>query len=146
MILLDSNILLYATFDWFPEHVRAKAWLDDTLSDAMHVGLPWATSLSFARIASNPRVFQAPLSVGRAWKQVEFWLAQKNVFVPEPGERHADILGKWMGHIVKTAKAVPDAHLAALAVEHGLLLCSADRDFAKYPGLRWLNPLDEPSI
>jgi uncharacterized protein len=143
MILLDSNLLLYATMSSFEQHPRAKIWLDRTLRESARVGLPWATALGYVRLASNPRVFVRPLSVTSAWGAVSTWFDQPSVFVPEAGEQHRRVLGAWMGTIVTNAKAVPDAHLAALAVEHGLVLFSADRDFAKFPGLRWRNPLDD---
>lgn len=97
--------------------------------------------LAFVRLVSNPRIFEQPLPVARAWAQVEAWLRVPTTWIPAPTPRHSEILGRWMTGTVTRANLVPDAHLAALAIEHGLLLCSSDKDFARFPGLRWMNPL-----
>lgn len=143
MILLDANLLLYAGVSSLPEHERARTWLEAQLSARVRVGVPWVSSLAFLRIACNPRVFERPASVARAWQQVAHWLDSPTAFVPEAGERHRDIIAGWIPAVVTTSKVVPDAHVAALAVEHGLVLCSTDGDFARFPGLRWHNPLDQ---
>ena len=141
MFLIDANLLIYAQVAGTAEHPAAKRWLDERLSGSQRVGLPWPSLLTFLRLVTNPRVFERPESVTRAWRQVGQWLARPNVWVPQPGERHAEVLGPLLVHAGGRANLVPDAHLAALALEHGLTLCSADRDFARFPGLRWENPL-----
>ncbi len=141
MILLDANLLLYAGVSSLPEHERTRRWLEAQLAARVRVGVPWVSALAFLRIACNPRVFERPASVARAWQQVERWLECPTVFVPEAGERHRAIIDAWIPAVVTTSKVVPDAHVAALAVEHGLTLCSTDGDFARFPGLRWQNPL-----
>jgi hypothetical protein len=103
--------------------------------------MPWPSLLAFVRIATNPRIFPHPVSVQQAWEQVEVWRACDVVWSPSPTERHAGILAKLLGGPGISGDLVPDAHLAALAIEHGLELCSSDRDFARFPGLRWTNPL-----
>jgi hypothetical protein len=105
------------------------------------VGLPWPSLLGFVRLVTNPRVFERPEEVGAAWRQVESWLDCPSVWVPLPTERHREILGPLIARTTGRANLVPDAHLAALAIEHGLLLCSTDGDFARFPDLRWENPL-----
>ena len=124
-----------------PEHERAREWLDGRLNDAPRVGLPWPSLLAFVRLVSNPRIFQRPERVTRAWLQVERWLDVDNAWVPTPTERHAEILARLLQETGEKADLVPDAHLAALAVEHGLTLCSTDGDFARFSDLDWRNPL-----
>lgn len=141
MILVDANLLLYAANRSAPEHARARAWLDSRLGGAGRVGLPWPSLLAFVRIATNPVVLRTPVSPGEAWRQVAEWLATEPAWIPAPGHEHAGILGRFLGEPWMTSRLVPDAHLAALAVEHGLTLCSTDGDFARFGGLRWENPL-----
>lgn len=141
MILVDSNLLLYAHVASFQQHEAARDWLDLQLSKTAPVGLPWPSLVTFVRLVTNPRVFERPERVASAWKQVEDWLDQPPVWIPSPGERHREILGELLtGQSVK-GNLVPDAHLAALAIEHGLILASVDGDFARFPGLKWQNPL-----
>lgn len=144
MILVDANLLLYATLSSYDEHARARCWLDTQLSGSDPVGLPWTSLLAFMRIATNPRLFPRPLPMADAWAQVRAWRAQPCVFSPVPGANHEQLLDELMGVTVVTARLLTDAHLAALAMGHGLRLCSADADFARFPGLRWMNPLATP--
>jgi toxin-antitoxin system PIN domain toxin len=90
---------------------------------------------------TNPAVLRKAVSVTDAWRQVEDWLSAEAAWVPVPSERHAEVLGELLRLRHMTSRLVPDAHLAALAIEHGLTLCSTDGDFAKFRGLRWENPL-----
>ena len=143
MILLDANLLIYAHISSFPQHTRALTWLDGQLSGGGPVGLPWASILAFLRIVTNPRVFERPESAAHAWRQVTTWLDVEAVWIPEPAERHRDVLGSLINMDGIQANLVPDAHLAALAIEHGLVLCSTDGDFARFPELRWQNPLQQ---
>lgn len=146
MILVDANLLVYATNQSAPEHVPAKVWLDAQLSGSSRVGLPWATLLAFMRLVTNPLVVRQPVSTRIAWDQVRAWLSVKVVWVPLPTERHAEVIGGWFAEQWMTARLVPDAHLAALAVEHGLTLCSSDSDFSRFPHLSWRNPLAAPTV
>ncbi len=141
MILLDANLLVYAHVASLTQHQTARTWLDSRLNGPAPVGLPWPTLLSFVRLVSNPRIFERPEPIADAWEQVERWLECRSVWIPQPTERHQEILGPLLSHAVTRSNLVPDAHLAALAIEHGLTLCSTDRDFAQFPGLRWDNPL-----
>ncbi len=123
----------------------AQAWLDDVLSGPNRVGLPWASLLSFLRLSTNRHIYERPISLGDAWELVESWIQLPNVWIPLPTERHPPILAKMLQAAGLGRNLVPDADLAALAVEHGLTLCSADRDFARFPGVRWRNPMDGTS-
>jgi uncharacterized protein len=141
VILVDANILLYACNSTADLHAKSRDWLDEKLNGPAQVGLPWPSLLAFLRIASNPRAFRSPLTMAAAWGQVSSWVSGEAVWMPEPTERHADVLGKLLAPPGIYGNLVPDAHLAALAIEHGLTLCSTDGDFARFPGLTWLNPL-----
>lgn len=140
MILVDANLLIYAVNQRAAHHAAAREWLDGSLSAAAPVGLPWVTLSAFLRIVTNPRIFTAPLPVPAAWDIVAEWLAAPAAWIPGPTERHADIFA---GLLAQThgGDLVPDAHLAAIAIEHGLTLCSTDGDFGRFPALRWVNPI-----
>lgn len=141
MILIDANILVYARVSSFAQHARAQDWLDRQLNGLPRVGLPWASLLAFLRLVTNPRIFEHPEPITGAWDQVTGWLACGAAWIPEPTERHPEVLAQLIALPGVHGNLVPDAHLAALAMEHGLTLCSTDGDFARFPGLRWLNPL-----
>ena len=141
MILIDANILVYAHVGAFPQHERARTWLDGELGGASRVGLPWPSLLGFLRLVTNPRVFQRPEVMADAWAQVSAWLDADVVWVPQPTERHRDVFAALLAAPGMQANLVPDAHLAALAIEHGLTLCSTDGDFGRFPTLRWRDPL-----
>ena len=141
MILVDANLLVYAANRAAPEHDAARTWLDARLSGSARVGLPWPSLLAFVRLATNPLVLSRPASLTAAWAQVEEWLGADVAWVPEPTERHRTVLASFCEAPWMTSRLVPDAHLAALAIEHGLTLCSSDGDFSRFPGLDWDNPL-----
>jgi hypothetical protein len=141
MRLVDANLLVYAHVDSFPQHEKARRWLNARLNGTERLGLPWPSLLAFVRLVSNPRVFERPEPVAKAWRQVEAWLQCAASWIPAPTERHRDILATFLTQTGMRAAHVPDAHLAALAVEHGLVMCSTDGDFARFRGLRWENPL-----
>ena len=141
MILVDANLLVYAKVQDFPQHEPARHWLDEQLNGRTGVGLPWQSLLAFVRLTSNPRIFTRPLSLTDAWAQVEAWLALPVTWVPDPTERHGTLLATLVREAGKSER-IPDAHLAALAMEYGLILHSTDRDFALFSGLRWSNPLE----
>jgi len=141
VILVDANLLIYAHVSTFSRHEAARAWLDGRLNGVAPVGLPWPSLLAFLRLTTNPRIFEHPLPVAEAWRQAEAWLQSERAWIPQPTERHREILGELLAEPGVQANLVPDAHLAALAIEHGLILCSTDGDFARFPGVRWENPL-----
>ena len=141
MILVDANLLVYAANTASPEHVAARVWLDERLNGVTRVGLPWPSVLAFVRLVSNPLVVRHPVSPADAWRQIEQWLACETAWIPVPGEGHQTIFASFLRLPWMTSRLVPDAHLAALAVEHGLTCCSTDGDFARFPGVKWENPL-----
>jgi hypothetical protein len=141
VILVDANLLVYAYISSLSQHRPARAWLDSQLNGNTIVGLPWQSLLSFARLVTNPRIFEHPVSIAVAWEQIEAWLDCPVVRVANPGERHRELLRDLIKTSVDRSNLIPDAHLAALAIENGFTLCSSDGDFARFPGLKWLNPL-----
>jgi uncharacterized protein len=143
VILVDANILVYAHVKSLAQHKTARAWLDQQLNGPTRVGLPWVALLAFLRLVTNPRVFERPEPMVDAWCQVRAWLDCDTAWIPQPTERHTELLNELLSLPGVHANLVPDAHLAALALEHGLTLCSTDGDFARFPNLRWRNPLSE---
>lgn len=141
MILVDANLLLYAKISDYPQHDRARAWLDERLNEPSPVALAWPSLLAFLRISTHRRLFSRPLGIDAAWRQVEAWLALPQVWIPTPSDRHRSLLSELLRDLSVVGGLVMDAHLAALALEHGLRLCSTDGDFGRFPGLRWENPL-----
>ena len=140
-MLVDANLLLYAVDRGSPFHDAARAWLRDQLNGGSRVGLPWQSLISFLRLVTNPRLFDQPLSAADAWACVTDWLAAEVVWVPRPGDRYAQVLGDLVLRHDVRGNLVPDAELAALAVEHGLAIYSADSDFARFPEVEWRNPV-----
>lgn len=141
-VLVDANLLLWAHHRQFPHHEGAKAWSSATLSTVPTVGIPWPSVLAFLRISTHPRALERPLDIATAWSVVTGWLERPDVRCPTPTDRHAAVLGPLLSRGRASGDHTRDAHLAALATEWGLELVSADRDFARYPGLRWRDPLD----
>jgi hypothetical protein len=145
MIIPDVNLLVYAHNEASPLHAPARAWWEEILSSERHVGLPWAVAMGFVRLVTHPRILEEPLPAARALDRVETWLACAAVRVLEPGRRHLVILRELFAATGVAASLTTDTHLAALAIEHQAELCSNDADFARFPGLRWRNPLAERS-
>lgn len=141
MILLDANLLIYAFDDTSPHHLTAREWLDRQLSGTIAMGFPWETTTAFLRIVTNPRIFGHATSTAEAWRQIQEWLSCEVAWIPRPTDNHAGILGELLALPGIRANHIPDAHLAALAIGHGLTLCSADSGFARFARLRWVNPL-----
>lgn len=139
-MIVDANLLLYAVDSSSPHHRTASRWIEEILSGPQRVGLPWQTIGAFLRIATHPRVTTHPLDSATAWSFVRDWLAQPQVWIPPAGERTAEILGELLAQGL-TGNLVPDAQLAALAMEHGVAVASNDSDFARFPTCRWFNPL-----
>lgn len=144
MILPDANLLLYAYHPRAGQHAASRAWLETALSGAEPVRFAWLTLWAFLRISTNPRVFERPLSMAEAEGAVSAWFARRNAGTLEPGERHWEILRGLLRQGQAAGPLVMDAALAALAIEHGAILHTTDRDFARFPDLRWMNPLAEP--
>jgi toxin-antitoxin system PIN domain toxin len=141
VIVPDVNLLVYAYSRDAPHHRRAKAWWEDQLSGDGHVGLSWATALGFIRLMTHRAVLVKPLEPQAASGHVLSWHTRPNVTVLEPGPRHLLLLRRLFDALGTAGKLTTDAHLAALAIEHQGELCSNDTDFARFPGLRWHNPL-----
>ena len=141
MKLVDANLLLYAVDEASPHHAVAKPWLEEQLSGPETIAFGWAVLLAFVRLVTNPRIFAAPLTAEDALELVDGWLEQPSATVVHPTDRHAKLLRELLRALGTAGNLTSDAHLAALAVEHGADLCSADGDFARFPGVRWLNPL-----
>jgi uncharacterized protein len=139
-ILLDANLLLWAHHRGFVQHERAREWLAAALTEIPVVGVPWPSVLAFLRVSTHPRAFEQPLNIAAAWDVVNGWLSRPNVTTPTPTDAHVDLLRQLLVSGRAAANHTTDAHLAALAIEWGLVLVSADRDFARYPGLRWHDP------
>lgn len=144
MKLPDLNLLLYAIDETAPRHELARGWLEETLSGTEEVGFAWAVMLGFLRIATNPAIFEQPLSADEALDYVGEWLAQPVAVIVHPTERHAGYLRGLLAPLGTAGNLTSDAHLAALALEHGAELCSCDTDFARFEGLRWTDPLTSP--
>ena len=145
MILVDANLLLYAYHPRAEQHDASRSWLESALGGQELVRFAWLTLWAFVRIATNPRVFERPLGTGESAAAVSSWLASPVAGVIEPGERHWEILQGLLESGQATGPLVMDAVLAALAVEHGATLCTTDRDFSRFPGLAWANPLSGSS-
>lgn len=141
MILVDANLLLYAEDELSPHHARARTWWDAQLSAGSPVCLCWTVVGAFIRIGTNPRVFEHPLTLDQAIARVQSWLDQPCTRIVSPTDRHWMVFRQMLRDGQATANLVTDAHLAALAVEHGCELVSTDADFTRFPGLRWRNPL-----
>ena len=141
MILVDANILLYAEDSLHSRHQQARSWWDDQLSGTGVVCLCWTVLSAFIRIGTNPRVFEYPLSLEQALARVQSWLDQPCTRVVLPTERHWTVFKQMIMDGQAVANLVTDAHLAALAIEHGCELASTDSDFARFPKLKWRNPL-----
>lgn len=141
MILVDANLLIYSSVTGFAQHIRARRWFENVLNQGPRVGLPWPSLLAFVRLVSNPKLFTHPRSIAGAWRQVEEWLDVRSVWIPAPGDRHREILGRLLRLPGIQSNGVPDAHLAALAIEHGLTLCTTDSGFGRFRDLRCENPI-----
>lgn len=141
MKLPDLNLLLYAIDEEAPRHEPARGWLEETLSGTEEVGFAWIVLLGFVRISTNPAVFEQPLEGNEALDYVDEWLAQPVATVVNPTERHPSFLRELLEPLGTAGNLTSDAHLAALAIEHGAELCSCDTDFARFAGVRWRNPL-----
>jgi len=141
VIVPDVNVLLYAVDETSARHRAARAWLEATLSGTQTVGFAWLVLTAFIRLSTRPAVFSQPLTAAQAFDLVEGWLQQPSVVTILPTQRHLAILRGLLEPFGTAANLVPDAHLAALAIEHGGAVASSDRDFTRFPGVRWADPL-----
>lgn len=141
MKLLDLNLLLYAVDEASPHHDVARPWVEATLSGPETVALAWSVLLGFVRLSTRATVFEEPLEADEALDLVAGWLAQPPTTVIHPTDRHAEVLRSLLTPLGTAGNLTTDAHLAALSIEHGAELCSADVDFTRFPGVRWTDPL-----
>jgi toxin-antitoxin system PIN domain toxin len=139
-VIVDANVLLYAVDSTAIFHRQSKDWLEDALNGPVRVGFPWPSLTAFQRISTHPRASEKPLGARQAWAYITGWLGADQSWIPVPGDRHADILGSLLVERDLRGNLVTDAHLAALAIEHGVGICSFDSDFARFPELAWTNP------
>ena len=142
MILVDANLLLYAYQPRAPQHPASRQWFEAAMQGTELVRFAWLTIWAFVRISTHPRVFDQPLSANEAAAAIDSWLAQPHAGILEPGDRHWGIVRGSMADGQVSGPLVMDAVLAAIAIEHGATLCTTDRDFARFDGLRWTNPLE----
>ena len=142
MILPDVNLLVHAYNAESPDHVAARAWWERLLNSTQPVGLTWAVVLGFIRLVTNRHVVSHPLTAEAACAHPRAWLAQPYVSIAHPGDRHAEIVFGLLETVGTAANLTTDAHLAAVAIEHQAEIHSTDTDFARFPGLRWVNPIE----
>lgn len=143
MILVDANLLIYAVNKDLPQHKQARLWWEGALSGAGAVGLPWVSLMAFLRICTNPRIFENPLKPEQAIAFVDEWVDRPNVSTVSPGARHWKILKNLILQTGTAGNLTTDAHIAALALEQGCTICSADNDFKRFPGVAHINPLTD---
>ena len=141
MIVFDANLLIYAYDSGATQHQKSLTWVEKTFSNGEIVGLPWQAIAAFLRFMTNRRLPGSRLSLEQATRIVDLWLSRANVRVLVPGDKHWDFLRRMMVEGQASGPLVSDAIIAALTIEHGGVLHTADRDFARFPGLRWKNPL-----
>jgi toxin-antitoxin system PIN domain toxin len=142
VIVLDANILIYAYNSSSAYHARARAWLEAALSTIEVVGIPWQAVSAFLRVMTNPKLPAERLSLERAAQIVDTWVTHPNVRILTPGESYWPIFRRMVVEGRAAGPQVSDAAMAALAIEYGGMMHTTDRDFARFPGLRWKNPLE----
>lgn len=141
MIVPDLNLVIYAYNHDAPHHAAARAWWEGLLNGKEPVAVPWAMALGFIRLMTHRAVLLTPMSPAAALAHVRAWFVRSNVEHVDPGPRHLDILDRLLSNTGAAGNLTTDAHLAALAIEHQGELHTNDNDFARFPGLRWRNPL-----
>jgi uncharacterized protein len=141
VVLPDINLLVFAYNQAAPRHDAARAWWEHLMTGREHVGVPWAVVIGFVLLVTHPAVLEQPLVPGAALARVRQWFAREHVQSLDPGPRHLVILETLFERTGVGGNLTTDTHLAALAIEHQCELHSNDTDFARFPGLRWHNPL-----
>jgi toxin-antitoxin system PIN domain toxin len=140
-VLVDANILIYAVDESSTFHGAAREWLESALNGDRRVGLPWQSLVAFTRIATHPRAMSDPLGPDEAWSLVEEWVEAPAAWIPTPTRAHGATIGRLLRSLDLRANLVTDTVLAALCIEHGLTIVSADSDFARFTEIAWLNPV-----
>jgi uncharacterized protein len=146
MKLVDANLLIYATNADAPLHKEAKRWIEETLSGAETVAFSWIVILAFLRLTTRPGLFRKPLTPDVAFEVVAEWLESPAVAIVGAGPSHFTILRRILAPLGMAGNLTSDAHLAALAIENGAEVCTCDADFARFPGVKWRNPLQSPHV
>jgi toxin-antitoxin system PIN domain toxin len=141
VIFVDANLLLYAYDADHERHAAARAWLEGSLGGDQAIRIPLVCALAFVRIGTNPSAFRVPLDPAEAVRIVESWLDRPGVEIGVPTDRHWATLRRLVRDGQARGPLTMDAHIAALTMEHGATLCTTDRDFARFPGLRFTNPI-----
>jgi len=141
MIVVDANLLIYAVDSTSPFHSKAKRWIEASLSGAEPVAFAWPTLLAFLRLTTRSGPMRNPISAARAFQLVDAWLDRETASIIEPGPDHRRLFRELLLPLGTAGNLTSDAHLAVIAIEHRATLCSTDNDFARFPGLRWMNPL-----
>lgn len=145
MKLLDVNLLVYAVDEGSSRFELAHPWVERVLGGRESVALPWAVLLAFLRLTTKPQVMTAPFHSDEALDVIDGWLARPNTVVVHPTHRHAAVLRELLAPLGTAGNLVTDAHLAAVAIEHGAQLNSCDADFSRFSGLQWVDPLRSPA-
>lgn len=140
-MIVDANVLIYAVNESSSPHTRAKGWLEEQLNGEARVGLPWPSLLAFMRLTTSLRMSASPISSRQAWTIVQAWLESPVAWIPATTQRHVQIFSDLVEKYEISGNLIPDAHLAAYAIEHNIPLASADTDFARFAEVRWLNPM-----
>jgi toxin-antitoxin system PIN domain toxin len=143
MIVLDVNLLIYAYDTSCSEHKKARTWVEEVFSGDEPICLPWQTISAFLRILTYPQTFGERFTMQQTVAVIDGWLAMPHVRTLAPGEGHWKLLREMLASGDVRGKLTTDAVLAALTMEYGGVLYTNDRDFARFPGLRWVNPLLE---
>lgn len=141
MKIVDTNLLVYAYVPALEQHAAARRWFEQTVSEDESVGLAWVSVLGFVRVVTNPRIFRVPLLIDRAIAIVDDWFQQQSVEIILPTPRHWATLRDMLTKGQAGGPMTTDAHLAALATEHGATVYTTDRDFLRFPGIRVVNPI-----
>lgn len=140
MILPDVNVLIHAHNSDSPVHERARNWWDACLAGTEGVGLAWVVILGFLRISTHRKILLRPLPAGQVLERLESWLELPQIHIPHPSDRHLAGLREAVSALGTAGNLTTDAHLATLAQQRGYVLYTTDTDFARFPGLRWVNP------
>lgn len=140
MLLVDVNVLLYAVDSSSVRHMQSKSWLTEALNGPGRIGLTWLVVVGFVRLATNPKLWPNPMSVDDALDEVDQWIAAPGSTVLEPTSRHLAVLRSLLGHTGTAANLTNDAHIAAIAIEHGIGVCSFDTDFDRFVGVERIEP------
>ena len=140
MQIVDANVLVYAADEDSPHHATARSWLKEALDGHRALGFAWMVLLAFLRLSTQANAFAHPLTVEEATDLLERWLGQPSAVRVEPGSRHMALVRGLLLEVGTAGNLVGDAHLAALALEHGAEVVSFDPDFGRFAGVPWRLP------